>query len=303
MNRLFINAHGDVRNGWKVLGFLALMVAISAGINAALHALPSALPFLKAHRYLFPNPLVGGLILLIPTALCLRAEKVSLASVGLALDRRWFKEALLGTGLGLGLMVLVALSIRALGGFHWELHAATTGRSLLAGAWMFTGVALLEEVMFRGYAFQRLLRGIGVWPTQLLLAAFFTLAHWSNPGMHGATRVWASLNIGLAAILLGLAYLKTRSLALPMGIHLGWNWTQGNLLGFGVSGTTDAQGLLTPVFHGRPEWLTGGAFGLEASLPCLLIVAALCLWMARWRQPEIDPVIPMEAPVPLEECR
>jgi membrane protease YdiL (CAAX protease family) len=101
--------------------------------------------------------------------------------------------------------------------------------------------------------------------------------------MSGATLFWATVNIGLAAILLGLCYLKTKSLALPIGVHIGWNFTQGNLLGFGVSGTTDAKGLLQPVFHGRPEWLTGGAFGLEASLPCVIVCGAAILALVRWK--------------------
>jgi hypothetical protein len=87
----------------------------------------------------------------------------------------------------------------------------------------------------------------------------------------------------LAAILLGLCYLRTRSLALPIGLHLGWNWAQGSLLGFGVSGTTEVQGLWRPVFHGRPEWLTGGAFGLEASLPCALVCGLAIFLLGRWK--------------------
>ncbi len=117
-----------------------------------------------------------------------------------------------------------------------------------------------------------------------MLAVFFALGHWGNPGMQGATKVWASLNIGLAAIMLGLAYLKTRSLALPIGLHLGWNWAQGTLLGFGVSGNAEV-GFLRPVFHGQPEWLTGGAFGLEASLPAILVLVAFILYLSRWKTP------------------
>jgi membrane protease YdiL (CAAX protease family) len=93
------------------------------------------------------------------------------------------------------------------------------------------------------------------------------------------------LTIGLSAILFGFCYLRTRSLALPIGLHLGWNWAQGSLLGFGVSGTTDTKGLWTPVFHGRPEWLTGGAFGLEASLPCAF-VCGVAIWLVwHWKGP------------------
>ncbi len=99
--------------------------------------------------------------------------------------------------------------------------------------------------------------------------------------MAGATRGWASLDIAIAAVLLGLCYLRTRSLAMPIGLHLGWNWTQGSLLGFGVSGLP-SHGWWMPVVHCRPHWLTGGSFGLEASLPCAIVGAAACLVLARW---------------------
>ena len=74
-----------------------------------------------------------------------------------------------------------------------------------------------------------------------------------------------------------------------MGIHLGWNWAQGNLLGFGVSGTEAGPTVLKPVFDG-PEWLTGGAFGLEASLPCLLVIGVCCVWLARKGQHAVEPI-------------
>jgi hypothetical protein len=141
-------------------------------------------------------------------------------------------------------------------------------------------VALWEENLFRGFLFQRLVDGLGAWPAQVILALLFAQAHWGNPGMHGATKAWATLDIALAAVFLGLAYLRTRSLALPIGIHLGWNWTQGNVLGFGVSGTSVQHGWVHPVFQGKPEWMSGGAFGLEASLFGVLavLVGILLLW-------------------------
>ena len=237
------------------------------------------MPFLKAHTNLIPGPFLSALVLLIPTAICLKLERAPLRSVGLDLNVRWLREATLGTALGVGLMLVTALVILALGGFHWERNAAGSLRVLLGGAWIFLGVAVFEELAFRGYLFQRIVRGIGKWPAQLLMAGLFALAHWQNPGMEGGTRIWASLNIALAAILLGLALLKTQSLALPVGIHLGWNWAQGSLLGFGVSGTR-GQGFLSPVFHHRPEWLTGGNFGPEASVPSIIILGAACIWLA-----------------------
>jgi len=278
VKRVFVSEQGRVRNGWKVLGFLALTALVLKLGNLALKP---ALPFLKLHRDGIPQPLVAGLLVLLPTVLCLRAEGRPIRSVGLGLGGRWFREALLGAILGVALIGLSALLVRGVGGFHFE-RGLAGGREVLVGLWLYVGVAFFEELAFRGYLFQRLADGLGAWTTQLLLAALFAFAHWGNPGMQGATKAWASLNIALAALMLGLAYLRTRSLALPMGLHLGWNWAQGTLLGFGVSGNAES-GLLRPVFHGRPEWLTGGAFGLEASVPALLVLVGFILALHRWK--------------------
>jgi membrane protease YdiL (CAAX protease family) len=84
----------------------------------------------------------------------------------------------------------------------------------------------------------------------------------------------AGANVFLASILFGLAYVRTRSLAMPLGLHLAANLAQGPVLGFGVSGTEGAS-LLVPSISGAPDWLYGGKFGLEASLPGLACLVAL----------------------------
>jgi hypothetical protein len=203
-----------------------------------------------------------------------------LHSIGLRPSKSWGLHFAAGAAGGGLLMLLVACFVRGFDGFHWVRALGGTA-ALVSGAWLFLVVALREELLFRGYAFQRLADGTGDWPALVLGAGYFAYAHWGNPGMAGATRLWASLNIGLAGILLGLGYLKTRSLALSVGLHLGWNWTQGSLLGFGVSGTAMGS-LWEPVFHQRPTWLTGGAFGLEASLPCTLFTVLGIVALARW---------------------
>ena len=116
-----------------------------------------------------------------------------------------------------------------------------------------------------------------------VMATYFAMTHWGNPNITGGTRIWAMINIALAGVLFGVCYLKTRSLALPIGLHLGWNWAQGCLLGFGVSGHTDKPGLLKPVFHDKPLWISGGDFGLEASVLFTLICSAAIVAMLFWK--------------------
>jgi membrane protease YdiL (CAAX protease family) len=270
----FLNKQGSVRSGWKVIGFILLIMALGFILSLAAH-------FLGVRRG--AGAWLGVAIGALASYLCVRLEGRPFASLGFRLNGRWLLEALAGTLGGVLLILLTALVVRGLDGFHWERAQGVGGAQALTAAWMFLGVAFNEEIIARGFPFQRLVEGAGTWVGQLVFAALFALAHWGNPGMAGATKLWATLNIALAAILLGFCYLRTRSLALPIGVHLGWNWAQGSLLGFGVSGTTDIKGLWTPVFHGRPEWLTGGAFGLEASLPCAVLCSLAILGLWRWK--------------------
>jgi len=95
--------------------------------------------------------------------------------------------------------------------------------------------------------------------------------------MVGAVKLIASANIFLASMLFGLAYIRTKGLALPIGMHFMANWTQGSLLGFGVSGNHE-ESILTPEFLNTSDLFTGGMFGLEASLfglASLVIMIAL----------------------------
>ena len=274
MDKLFHTADGSLRNGWKALLF-GLAAALCSGFAATFAgALPGTAPRLPAAWFSFAAFL--GL-----SWVFLELEGRPLGSVGLQLDRRWARELMLGAAAGATLMGLMALGAHLGGGFHLARSPHAGFGQLLAGAWLYLGVAFSEELLFRGYAFQRLLRGMGLWPAQARMALLFAGMHWPNPGMAGATRAWASLSITLAAILLGLCYLRTRSLALPIGLHLGWNWTQGSLLGFAVSGL-HGPGWWTPVLHHRPSWITGGSFGLEATLPCAVVAAGACLALA-WR--------------------
>jgi hypothetical protein len=211
--------------------------------------------------------------------------------VGLRFDGRWAREWAFGILLGGAVMILGGLALQATGAIHWETRPGVGWMPVLAGFGLFLLVGISEELAFRGYLFQRLLDGLGQWPGQLAGGLLFAAVHWRNPGMTNPTqKAWATVNITLAGILLGLAYVRTRSLAMPIGIHLGWNWVQGCILGFAVSGTTDLTGpWIVVVDAARAPWFHGGTFGLEASVfgtaACTLAILALY----RWKGVSADP--------------
>jgi membrane protease YdiL (CAAX protease family) len=279
-----------LRNGWWIVLFIAVFLAS----RIVYHPLSKAL---KSHGFdgawLAPLP---ALFVLLVTWICMRARKQPLADVGLALGARWLRHALFGIVFGGITMGVVASCIAAAGGVRFHLDPAHGLAALAIGAWSFAGVALFEELLFRGFVFQRLVDGAGPLIAQLSMAILFAVAHWDNPGMEGATQVWATLDTALGAILLGLAFLRSGSLALPIGIHFGWNWVQGSVLGFDVSGVGQA-GWLSPELLDKPQWLSGGTFGPEASVFAVLVdvVSIVLLW--RWKGATTQP-LERAAPAP-----
>ena len=276
LKSLFLNSDRKLRNGWWILIFIGFIVLTRFAYKPITHGLKD---LGLAKQWLEPVPF---LLTLLATWACTRLRKEPLSSVGFRLDRRWFAEIAWGTLFGVATALAVVGMIWATGGVRFELAPARSVGTLLTGLYVFLFVALMEENLYRGFIFQRLLDGIGVWPAQIALASLFAVLHWGNPGMQGSTEIVASLDLFLGAVLLGLAYLRTRSLALPVGLHLGWNWTQGHVLGFHVSGH-DHAGWLQPIFQGRAEWLTGGSFGPEASVfsPLVTLLMIVVLW--RWK--------------------
>lgn len=276
MTRLLFDSRSRLRNGWWILLFVALIAAtrfLFRPLTHGLRELGIADPALEV---------VPFLLVLLATWICTRLRREPLASVGLSWDRRWLGESAVGLALGLGSLALVVALIATTGGLRLELDPARSVAQLALGFYVFLCVALFEEALFRGFLFQRLVAGLGAWPALLLLGVLFALGHGENPGMEGATRVWATLELALAAVLLGLAYLKTRSLALPVGLHLGWNWGMGHILGFGVSGY-DFAGWLRPRYGDGPQWITGGSFGPEASVFAVVVDLALIALLLRWK--------------------
>ena len=266
----FYSTSGRLRNGWWFLIFFLVMAAILGGT------------MLAASKFAFEVTMgIQALIILAATWFCQLMRKRPITEVTGKLDHRWLKEFAMGNIAGAVLMVLPALVLAAFGlvSFQWNDAAQST---LLPGFVLCISVALAEELLFRGFMFQRLIDGIGPLFAQLILAAWFLLTHLNNPGMTGTVKFLAGLNIFLASIMFGLAFLRTKSLAMPVGLHFMANWMQGSVLGFGVSGSS-SPGFMIPQFTGGPVWLTGGTFGLEASIPGLVCVVAAIALLYRWK--------------------
>jgi uncharacterized protein len=131
------------------------------------------------------------------------------------------------------------------------------------------GAAVTEELIFRGLLLQALERLCGSWVALAITAVLFGLLHIANPG----ATLWSSFAIAVeAGVLLGAAFLWRRNIWLTVGLHFAWNTSVG-LLGIPVSGHA-ADGVLTARPTG-PDLLTGGGFGLEASIVPVVVSLAL----------------------------
>lgn len=276
VKKILFDSSGRLRNGWWIAVFIVLMLAsrfVYTPVSRALQDFGVAKDWLEPLRLAF---------LLAVTWICVRLRRERLSSVGFVLDARWAREFGVGTLLGIASALLAVGLIWAAGGVRLELDPARSVATMAWGAYLFLFVALFEETLFRGFVFQRLVAGAGPWVAQIALGLLFATSHWGNPDMHGATLAWATVELFLGAVLLGLAWLRTRSLALPIGIHLGWNWTHGQLLGFGVSGFAQA-GWFHPLLQDRPEWVTGGRFGPEASIFAVVADVVLIAVLWQWK--------------------
>ncbi|MCL4672631.1 MAG: CPBP family intramembrane metalloprotease [Sphingomonadaceae bacterium] len=145
----------------------------------------------------------------------------------------------------------------------------------------------VEEVIFRGILFRWIEEFAGSWAALAISSLLFGLAHWANPN----ATLFSSVAIAIeAGILLGGAYMLTRSLWLAIGIHAGWNLTQGLVFDVSVSGV-EVDGLVEAGMKG-PDLLTGGAFGLEASAIALVVATAAGVWLVLQAKKEGNLIAP-----------
>jgi hypothetical protein len=204
-------------------------------------------------------------------------ERKPLGVVGLAFHPDWLKELCAGLGIGGVMMVSVSGAEAALGLARFARNPLPARAELAYGSGLFVVLlvsAMDEELVFRGYPFQKLLESLGAPGAVVVSSACFGLAHLGNPN-----HTWISTaNTMLIGIPLSIAYLRTRALWLPVGIHFMWNYLQGYVFGLPVSGIMFSTTLLYPHVRGN-AWLTGSAYGPEGGLLCTIAVAGAGIFL------------------------
>ncbi|HMW35060.1 MAG TPA: type II CAAX endopeptidase family protein [bacterium] len=223
---VFINKNYQMRAGWRVLIFIVAFILIS---------MPSVYLGLLFTKFLeFPKEyneiIVKFLTTIIPLGLSFfllkKLDNRSTDYLGLKTDCAGFIELAWGLLIGFVMLTIAVLIPYAMG--YVSLQFATEPPSyffsgLAFNLLLFIVVGFNEEILFRGYIFQATGEGLGFVGATLLYSLLFGAAHLGNPNVS----LFGIINIVLAGVLLSLAYIKTRALWMPIGIHIAWNFTQG----------------------------------------------------------------------------
>jgi len=211
---------------------------------------------------------------------------------GLGLDRAWWLDLCFGLALGallMGGIFLVELAagwVTVSGTFEVIGRERSFALAILAPLVAFVCVGFYEELLFRGYQLKNLAEGLnspGVGPRGAILLAWvissflFGLLHLHNPN----ATVISTINIAFAGLLLGVGYILTGRLAISIGLHITWNFSQGNVFGFPVSGIEPIGATFISIEQEGPPLFTGGAFGPEAGLLDIaaILVGSLLIWL------------------------
>lgn len=305
---LFSQTDGRLRLFWRLglHGALSITLITALTLPVILGGLfagaqpPDFVPSTFSPLWTLALLLPGALAMTISTWIARRfLDRRSFAALGLVWNPDALPDLVVGFGIAMLMMGTVFAVELAAGwirfeGFAWSALAAGTVVTLTAAALLqFIIAGYQEEIFSRGYHLQNFSEAYGPAAGVLASAAIFGLLHAANPGAG-----WGStLGIFAAGAFFGFAYLRTQRLWLPIGLHAGWNFFEGTVFGFPVSGL----GFFRLVEHvgGGPKLVTGGSFGPEAGfivLPALALGASLVWVHTRSRKaPATHPAGPSSA--------
>ena len=297
-NNIIFNEVGRLRSGWRFIIYLLSFLIISTIVGVLTFVITQALTGDSKATFLGTPPgmaITAFISTIIATLLGWfygkLLEDLPLKALGWVFNRTWLKDFLIGLFLG-AITLTVAVIIAMPGGGVSLMKNQTSDTNailmtILTSFGVFFIAAAFEEVLFRGYILQTLMRSKLALLGILLTSLPFAVAHLGNPSAGSIS----TLNTALAGIWFGIAYLKTRSLWLAFGLHLSWNWFQGAFYGINVSGLSQiAPDPLFRTIDQGPTWLTGGHYGIEGGITCTiaLILSTVLIWFLPILQPTED---------------
>ncbi len=251
--------------------------------------------------------LMGPLLMMVVTPLAMLLAALILdrrryRDYGFGINVRWWLDLGFGLFLGAAIMLVIFLLEWGLGWIEvtpaWSApeHARGFWGEFGVGILLFLAVGFYEEALSRGYLLRNIAEGLNAkwWRPEVavllatvITSALFGFAHASNPN----ATILSTVLISVAGIMLAAGYILTGELAIPIGIHITWNFFQGYVFGFPVSGMSSGSSVFI-IRQGGPELWTGGRFGPEAGLlglfAMLALTAAIWIYARRRGQQHID---------------
>jgi membrane protease YdiL (CAAX protease family) len=285
VKNIFVNPDLDnLRAGWKIGMLFALIAFSNLAVTMPLMKLLKMIPGLPMQTV---GTAVAYIMVTVVTWVMLRyVDKRPFHSVGLTFKGRWGKDLTQGLLFGSGMMSLIYVIEYSAGMVVIEFRGLSIQEAMPVFAnslALYIVVGYGEELLFRGYLFQSFVEGTNKMVATLSISLLFAAAHAGNPN----ASVFGLINVGLAGIWLSIAYFKTRALWLPIGLHISWNFFQGFVYSYPVSGTTSESEQIGKAIVSGPEWLTGGAFGPEggALATLMLILGTAVIYYWNWVSP------------------
>jgi len=287
--RIFLSpGEPRLRAGWRLLIQTILVIVLIIAASIVLFLLGVAQEIL--------NSAVGSTLVLFiaftgSVYIARRwLDRQSFESLGVKLDKHTLVFVLAGIGITLVQMGFIFAVMLAVGwltfeGFAWEVDPISVViTNVLTFIVVYILVGWQEELLSRGYHLQTIASGTNLFWGVVVSSSVFGLIHLGNPNVSWTNAVGIAAGIFFAGVYLAYAYIRTGQLWLSIGLHIGWNFFQGVLFGFPVSGT-DAYALTRINVHG-PELWTGGAFGPEAGLIVLpsLVLGGLLIYLYTGRR-------------------
>lgn len=269
-NNLLLDSEQYLRSGWRVALFLVSILFLYY-VTAILAKLSGVVPP-QSFFFLFYIDVA------IVTYLLLRfVDRRKFSSIGFPYHGRMVKELLLGLLIGAVMICMVGGVEIAVGSVKLHVRPGLSFISVIRAFGLsfifFAYFAMGEELVFRGYPFQALIEGMGAVGATIFMSVFFGLVHLTNP----SASFFSTLNTMLAGVWLSIAYLKTRSLYFPFGMHFSWNLVQSFFLSLPVSGLLTNRTIFVPTDYG-PHWLTGGRYGPEAGVGTTVVIVAAIIY-------------------------
>jgi membrane protease YdiL (CAAX protease family) len=237
--------------------------------------------FLVANSIVLFLPSAGTLLFMVRFA-----DQTPVAAFGAAIHDHWFKDFAVGTAIAAAMLALTLAGSFLFGEVQitWSGSVGSIPGLVLTFAALVVS-ALSEELVFRGYPLQILMKSLGPWGSAILISSLFGLIHGRNPG---ATTL-SVLGTIVAGLALAIAYLRTRSIWLPFGIHLGWNVGLSIILGYPMSGIQTVSVLTTRV-AGSQTFL-GGGYGPEAGVLGMVIFGLVAVVIYRMPMLKVSPQV------------